>query len=277
MGVMQAVGRATELWRYPVKSMQGEQVSSLEVSSGGVVGDRGFGLVDVTTGRLLSAKAVPELFDARARAQGEPGYGVVITLPDGSEVSSADADADAALSGWLGRAVSLRRSDDGSLGDSIEFELRFDPTDDEGDLVPWPARSGSFLDSAPVHLLSVASLATMADCAPDTAWDVRRFRPNVLIDAAEGDGFVEDGWIGHDLEVGSAGVAIRVHKACGRCAMPNRAQPALVGGPTERPALTRDIGVFRALNAEHGNDLGVYADVVAGGPIAVADEIRLAD
>ncbi len=276
MGVTQAAGHVTELWRYPVKSMQGEQVASLELSAGGVVGDRGFGLVDVTTGRLLSAKAVPALFDARARSVGEPGAGVVIALPDGTEVSSADPEVDAALSGWLGRAVSLRRSDDGSTGEAIEFELRFDPTDDDGDLVPWPARAGSFLDSAPVHLLSVASLATMAACAPDTAWDVRRFRPNVLIDAGAGDGFVEDGWIGHDLEVGSAGVAIRVHKACGRCAMPNRAQPALVGGPAERPALARDIGVFRALTAEHGNDLGVYADVMTGGPIAVADELRLA-
>ena len=291
MGATQGVGQVTELWRYPVKSMQGEQVTSLELWSGGVVGDRSFGLVDAGTGRLLSAKAVPALFDARARTVAEPGGGpggaidgavdgavagqVVITLPDGREVGSDDPDASAVLSAWLGRDVALRRSGGESGDESIEFELRLDPVDDDGELFPWPARAGSFLDSAPVHVLTAASLATMAASAPETAWDVRRFRPNVVVDAGDVDGFVEDGWIGHELVFGAAGAAVRVGKACGRCAMPNRAQPALAGGPAERPALARDIGVFRALTAEHGNDLGVYADVLVAGSIAMADEVHL--
>ncbi len=286
MGATQSVGRVTELWRYPVKSMQGEQVPSIALSAAGVAGDRAFGLVDAGTGRLLSAKAVPALFEAQARTLGEsgqsdggqavgPGDGVVITLPDGREVGSDDPDLSAVLSVWLGRDVALQRAGGVSGDESIEFELRPDPIDDDGELFAWPARSGSFLDSAPVHLLTTASLATMAGSAPASAWDIRRFRPNVLIDTGGVDGFAEDGWIGGGLAFGPAGAALRVERACGRCAMPNRAQPALVGGSHERPALARDIGVFRALNAEHGNDLGVYADVLAGGPIAVADDVHL--
>lgn len=274
MGATRVAGRVTELWRYPVKSMQGEQMPSVELSAAGVAGDRAFGLVDAGTGRLLSAKAVPALFEAGARIVGD---GVVITLPDGREVGSGDPEVDAVLSAWLGRDVALRRSGGSSGDESIEFELRLDPIDDGGELFAYPARAGSFLDSAPVHLLTTASLATMAGAAPASVWDIRRFRPNVLIDTDGVDGFAEDGWIGRGLAFGPAGTALHVGQACGRCAMPNRAQPALGTGPAERPALARDIGVFRALTAEHGNDLGVYADVRGSGPIRVGDEVHLHD
>ena len=285
MGATQAVGRVTELWRYPVKSMQGEQVTSLELASGGVVGDRAFGLVDAATGRLLSAKSVPALFEAQARTVGEPAGGsgggpggsVLITLPDGREVGSDDPDAAAVLSAWLGRDVVLRRSGD-ELGDgSIEFEMRPEPDDDGGELFAWPAREGTFLDSAPVHVLTTASLATMGAVQTESVWDVRRFRPNLLIDTDGIGGFVEDEWIGRAVAFGSSAAVLSVGGACGRCAMPNRAQPAVVGGSADRPALPRDIGVFRALTAEHGNNLGVYADVVTAGRIAVADEALLRD
>jgi len=275
MAEMQVVGRVSELWRYPVKSMQGEQVRSLELSPSGVTGDRAYGLVDTTTGRLLSAKAVPPLFEARSRTV--DGV-VIITLPDGREVSADDAGAAAVLSAWLGRDVEVRRSGDGSGDESIEFELRVDPADDDGELFPWPARAGSFLDSAPIHLLTTGSLQVMAAARPQTAWDVRRFRPNVLVDTGSTGGFVEDGWIGADVVIGSTGPTISVGKACGRCAMPVRSQAALVsaGDPAgpDRPPLDRDVGVFRALTAEHDNNLGVYADVVRLGTVTLGDEVQ---
>ena len=285
MAEMQVVGRVSELWRYPVKSMQGEQVRSLDLSPSGVAGDRAYGLVDTSTGRLLSAKAVPPLFEARSRTV--DGV-VVITLPDGREVSADDAGSGAVLSDWLGRDVELRRSGGGSGDESIEFELRFDPADDDGELFAWPARAGSFLDSAPIHLLTTGSLGAMATARPQTAWDVRRFRPNVLVDTGSTDGFVEDGWIGADVAFGSsgpgstgptgAGPTISVGKACGRCAMPVRSQGALLspGGPAgpDRPPLDRDVGVFRALTAEHDNNLGVYADVTTAGTVTLGDEVQ---
>ena len=271
MGDAQVVGVVREVWRYPVKSMQGEQVTSIEADAGGVVGDRAFGVRDIATGYVLSAKAVPELFQASARTIGDV---VVITLPDGTEISSGDADAAVVLSSWLGRDVVLARPADlAGAGRSIEFELRLDPADDSGELFAWPARPGTFLDSAPLHLLTTASLAAMAELRPESVWDVRRFRPNLVLDTGPGVGFVEDTWIGHDLIAGSTGASVRVEGACGRCAMPVRSQSAL----GDRPSLDRDVGVFRALTAEHGNTLGVYGRVTALATVTVGDEVRIRD
>ena len=164
-------------------------------------------------------------------------------------------------------------ADPAGAGRPIEFELRPDPVDDSAELFAWPARPGTFLDSAPLHMLTTASLAAMAALRPESVWDVRRFRPNVVLDAGPESGFVEDTWIGRDLIAGSAGAVVRVEGACARCAMPVRSQAAL----GDRPGLDRDVGVFRALAAEHGNNLGVYGSVTAVGTITVGDEVRVGD
>jgi len=260
-------GRVVELWRYPVKSMLGESVDALELGPMGVVGDRRFGLVDRVTGHLLSAKAVPELFTARARTMGEV---VSITLPDGTALTSDDPATPAALSAWLGRPVELRESGPTDDGSSIEFELRFDPADDSGDLVPWPTMAGSFLDSAPVHVLTTGSLRAMAEARAESIWDVRRFRPNLLVDTGAAEGFIEDGWVGRGVALGSSGPTIRVDQAAMRCAMPLRPQASL----GDRPALERDLGVFRALSAEHDNHLGAYCGVASPGTVSIGDQIR---
>ena len=154
------VGVVAELWRYPVKSLQGERVRSGDLDPRGLAGDRRFGLIGAG-GVLLSAKSVPELLTAGARTEGDE---VVITLPDGTEVSASDGDASALLSRWLGREVELRETGAGELS----FEMTFDPPNDDAELVSWPARPDSFLDSAPVNALTTSGLAQMTAVAPDT-------------------------------------------------------------------------------------------------------------
>jgi len=264
MGDAHAAGQVAELWRFPVKSMQGERVDQLELGPTGVAGDRRYGLIDGASGHLLSAKSVPELFAARATTVGS---GVQITLPVGRELAADDPDASAVLSAWLGRDVELKPS--GSV--EVGYEMTFDPPNDEAELIVWPAMDGSFLDLAPVHALTTASLASMAAARPDTVWDVRRFRPNVFIDTGSASGFVEDGWVGHDVALGAAGAAIHVDMQSVRCAMPLRAQPPL----GDQPALERDIEVFRTLTAEHNNHLGIYCGVAAAGIVRVGDEVSV--
>ena len=254
-------GVVAEVWRYPVKSMQGERLERCEIGLTGLAGDRRYGLIGAN-GALLTAKSVPELFEAGARTEGAD---VIITLPDGRELGVADPDASTRLSGWLGREVHLRQTGPGAMS----FELSFDPSDDDAELVMWPARADSFLDSAPVNLLSTSSLARLTAVAPRSVWDVRRFRPNLLVDTDPGDGFAEDGWIGHDMAVG--GATVHVGSATARCAMPLRAQPAWGG----RPALARDLAVLKTLTAEHDYLLGVYGDVVAAGTVTVGDPVHL--
>ena len=264
MGDAAIVGRVAELWRFPVKSMQGERLDGLELGPDGVAGDRRYGLIDTASDHLLSAKSVPALFAARAVTVGPA---VQITLPDGRELAADDPDASAILSVWLGRPVELKPS--GSTVGAVGYEMTFDPPDDGAEMIVWPAMDGSFLDLAPVHALTTASLATMDAARPATVWNVRRFRPNVLIDTGSATGFVEDGWVGRDVALGAAGATIHVDMQSVRCAMPLRAQPPL----GDAPALERDIEVFRTLTVEHNNHLGIYCGVAAPGSVRIGDPV----
>lgn len=266
MGDAEIVGRVAELWRFPVKSMQGERLVAFELGPGGVAGDRRYGLIDPASGHLLSAKSVPALFAARATTVGTD---VQITLPDGRELAADDPDASAMLSAWLGRAVELKPS--GAAAGAVGYEMTFDPPNDGAEMIVWPAMDGSFLDLAPVHALTTASLATMDAARPASVWDIRRFRPNVFIDTGLATGFVEDGWVGHDVTLGAAGAAIHVDMQSVRCAMPLRAQPPL----DDALALERDIEVFRTLTAEHNNHLGIYCGVAAPGFVRTGDPVSL--
>jgi uncharacterized protein YcbX len=249
--------RVTELWRFPVKSMQGGAVESIEVDATGADGDREWGVVDPAAGRVLSAKRWPDLLLASATHDDATGS-VVVTLPDGREHEAGDPATDAALSDWLDHPVVLARAS----GDALPFEMHTDPTDDASDVFEWPGPPGRWVDLAQAHLLTTASLRAAAALHPDGAWDVRRFRPLALLDV-EGDGFVEDGWIGAAVKVG--GVTIEPFMPTGRCSMPTRAQPGL----------PRDVGVARALRDHHGLNLGVYGNVTGPGVVAVGDPVSI--
>src|SRR6266542_1720750 len=90
------LGSVVSLWRYPVKSMMGEELNATEITSGGLLGDRAYALVDSANGKVASAKNPrkwPQLFDFRAALVDAPTPGgklppIRITLPDGTIVSS---------------------------------------------------------------------------------------------------------------------------------------------------------------------------------------------
>jgi hypothetical protein len=267
-------GTVCELWRYPVKSLQGEPVDRLVLTAdpdgSGVVGDRAWGIVDRGTGHVLSAKTVPALLHAVASSSAEGTGAVAITLPDGTALTSDDRVAcDRALSAWLGRDVGLRpaaaRAEaEGAAG---SFQMTFDPPDDDAELVELDMPPGSFVDLAGVHVLTTGSLATMAVARPDGDWAPRRFRPNVLVDTGAATGHPEDAWVGGRLGVGPATLEVGMRTV--RCAMPLRAQPAL----GDRPALARDVEVYRTMAQRHDNHLGAYAEVVVAGTVSLGDPV----
>ncbi len=240
----------TQLWRYPVKSMQGTPVEAITVGPRGVEGDRMWGVVDAAAGKVLSAKRWPALLLA-STSVGDDGT-VTLSLPDGSAHEAGDPAADAAVSAWLDHEVQVRRP---PSGDGLPFENQVDPTDDASDTYEWPGPAGGpFVDLALVHVLTTASLGT---------WDVRRFRPNVLVDV-EADGFVEDDWVGTQVRLGEA--VVSPFMRTGRCTMVTKAQPGL----------DRDLDVARTLNASHGLDLGVYCGVERPGTVRVGDRAAVA-
>jgi uncharacterized protein len=234
--------RVLELWRYPVKSLQGERLDSATVTAEGFAGDRRFAIFDLDTGFGLTARRVPELLFASARWRDDGT--VDITLPDGS-IAADDHD----LSAWLGRRVALRAAAD-DITRSYENPNRI-ADDAETNWAPYNGARGPFHDSARarVSLVSTASLGS---------WDRRRFRANVVLD---GDG--EDDLVGANVTLGDVELDIRKH--IDRCVMTTRPQP---GG------IERDLDVLRTINRERAGRIAIGALVVRAGTVRVGDEFH---
>lgn len=258
---MTVVGRVAECWRYPVKSMQGVDVDHLDLGRDGIEGDRAWGLIDLDSQRLMSAKRYSRLLHARADDTS-------ITLPDGTRVDLQGPDANRYLSRWLGRSVALAQP---SPDSEVSYQMTFDPPDDEADYYDIPVREGTFLDLSAVHLITTATLEHARARRPDLDWNVRRFRPNLVIELDErvdaDDGFVEDAWCGLVAEIGDA--RLQAVQSTVRCAMPLRAQP---GGLRREPEL---FGALNELNAARPNHLGVYLDVTGPGRVVRGDPISI--
>jgi uncharacterized protein len=97
---------------------------------------------------------------------------------------------------------------------------------------------------------------------PDGNWDVRRFRPNLLVDV-DGDGWVEDQWCGGTVRIGAVNLVPR--QACVRCTMVTRPQPGL----------ERDVDIFRTISRSHGGTLGVWATVSKPGTLHVGESVDI--
>ena len=200
----------------------------------------------------------------------------VLTLPSGTRIAVNDPAVGDVLSAWLGRPVRLRSTDEPGATDGLAYEMTFDPPDDEAEVFAIPVPAGTFLDLAPIHLLTTATLRGCAVARPDLDWDVRRFRPNVVV-AVDADPFVEDSWAGRELRLGE--VVLRITQPTVRCAMPLRAQPAPSDEPTGA-TLARQPELHDALvelNSTFPNHLGVYAEVVTPGTVRVGDPVHLSD
>jgi uncharacterized protein YcbX len=234
--------RVLELWRYPVKSLQGERLEVATVTTAGFEGDRRFALFDVDTGFGLTARRVPELLFAAAHLRDDGG--VDITLPDGSV-----ARDDKALSAWLGRRVTLRSAD---VEVARHYENVVDFEDEAtSDWAPFEGAGGAFHDSGRTRV-SLVSTATIGK------WDPRRFRANVYLD---GEG--EDALVGSEVALGDT--LLDVVKRIGRCVMTTRPQP---GG------VERDLDVLRTINRERDGCLAIGALVMTPGAVRIGDTLE---
>ena len=228
-----------ELWRFPVKSLQGEQVDAVEFTTTGLAGDRSFAIFDVATGFGLTARRAPDLLFASAHTNRDGT--VNVTLPDGTVATD-----DAALSEWLGRRVTLR-------GRASNLQRRYEnPVDfEDEDNTEWMQFDGAaaaFHDSAQAQV-SLVSTGTLG------GWDRRRFRANVVLD---GDG--EDDLVGSDVALGDA--TLQLTSRIPRCVMTTREQP---------DGIERDLDVLRTINRERESCLAVGALVIAPGAVRVGD------
>jgi len=286
-----AIGTVATLWRYPVKSMQGEQLQSAPLTERGILGDRAFALVDQATGKVASAKHPGKwstLFACRAAFVEAPQPDnslppVAITLPDGTIITSDQPDVDDVLSRLLGRDVALvTTAPPEATFEAYKIDQHGVAQPDTITNVPvaWGAQPNSLFNYAAVHLLTSATLEHLQALYPDGAFDVRRFRPNIVVSPAPSmQGFVENDWIGHNLVLGER-AQLHVIDPCPRCVVTTLAYDDLPHDPrilrtvaqhNAAPSGTAAPGVMFSAVA------GVYARVVEGGALHQGEVVRLAE
>jgi len=271
-----ASGSVVGLWRYPVKSMMGEELNAAEVGERGLVGDRRFAVVDAATGKVAGAKNPRKwgnFFDFRAAYVEPPESGsklpaVRLTLPDGTVVTSEQPDVAQVLSRALGREVAFAEAQhDGepSGAQAEEYWPDIEGLDHRDTVTEWELPAGTFFDLAVVHLLTTATIERLRALYPDGRFEVRRFRPNIVVaTGADQQGFVENDWIGQTVAIGD-GVRLQITGPCPRCVMTTLPQGDL----------PKDPGILRTAAQNNQANVGVYADVVEGGTVRRADDVTL--
>ena len=266
------LGSVVSLWQYPVKSMMGEELNATEVTERGLLGDRAYALVDSADGKVATAKNPrkwPRLFDFRANFIEPPHAAgkvppVRITLPNGAKVTSDQGDLNQILSQALNRSITFRAAQRESVM-AEEYWPDMEGLDHRDTVTDFTLPEGTFFDCATVHLLTTATLKRLRELYPQGRFEVRRFRPNIVVELASGErGFAESGWVGHTLAVGTA-VRLNITGLCGRCVMTTLAQGDL----------PRDPGILRTAAQHNQVNVGVYAAVERGGTIRRGDPIRI--
>lgn len=269
------------IWRYPVKSMGGETLAEADITMRGVHGDRALALVEPATNHAAVVRSwAARLFDHHARYAAEPALdaelpAVRITTPDGRVLSSEQADIDQVFSAAFQRDLRLLSSAPPGL------LVAFPPGTLAGRLanlteapLAGSAPPGTFFDAACIHLIATATLAHLQAAFPGTSFDIRRFRPNIVVET-HGAPYVENDWVGRLLAIGGE-VVLRITRPCPRCVNASLAQGDLPRAP----------GILRAIAQHNLRDLGaagelpcvgVYADVVQSGRIRSGDHLRPLD
>lgn len=267
-----SVGSIGALWRYPVKSMLGEELNAAALGKRGLAGDRVYAIVDPDSGKVASAKNPkkwPHLFDCRAAFVEPPQSSqdlpaVRVTLPDGRITRSDDGDFNAAISTMLGRAGKLQTAVpekpmlEEYWPDIEGLDLRDEVTDED---MP----EGTFFDVGIVHVLTTATLDSLRAVYPDGRFEVRRFRPNIVVKTPAGErSFLENTWVDHTLVIGDE-VRLKITMDCGRCVMTTLAQADL----------PKDPGILRAAAQHNQAHVGIYAEVEQGGQVRRGDAVRV--
>lgn len=229
----------TQLWRYPVKSMAGERLSTAEVGPLGIDQDRQWGLVDRATGLVLTARRVPALLFAEPVVGDD---GIVVRLPDGTETADDDV-----LSEWVARPVTLRRPRPGERG---RYEIADNDDRPDGTWSEWEGPESVWHDSTRTRI-SIVAASALGDR------DVRRFRPNVVVQGGD-----ERDLLGSRVRIGE--VVLDVVKEIDRCVVVTRPQPGI----------ERDKSVLVQVHRERDGCLGVGALVVTGGRVGEGDQLE---
>ena len=274
-----------QIWRYPVKSMIGELVPSIQVAAHGFVGDRRWAVRDELRGGIRGAKKFGGLM--RLQAETASSGETLIAFPDGTTLSADDPAVDARLCAELDHSVSLqalppatdldhfRRGQPESEDLLTELRAIFGRDEDEPlpdlsvfppEIIEFESPPGTHHDAFPLMLMSTSALESVSLALPDSVIDVRRFRPSLVINTGEQTGHPEFDWIGRRLRIGEVELAIGA--ACPRCVMVTR---------TVSDEIPADRAILRHIVRDLDQNVGVYATVMSPGAIKEGDPVTLLD
>ena len=265
------VGSVATLWRYPVKSMLGEELEASDVTKHGLLGDRAYALLDVQSGRIASAKNPKKwakLLEFQAAFTEAPVQDtlppVKVSLPDGGSLTSEAINTSSILSSLLGRDVQLLSSAP-QTASLDQYWPNVEGTAHQETTTELVLPSGTFFDSCSVHAITTATLARLQELYPEGQFDLRRFRPNLLLKPVSDEAsFMEDAWVGSVLAIGDE-VRLSIDTACPRCVVTTLAQSGL----------SNDLGILRT-TAQYNNVIaGIRASVLHGGTIRRNDLVWL--
>ena len=269
------------IYRYPVKSMMGETLSEADIGEAGIPGDRSWAVRDEKRGGIRGGKKIPQLMTLAAQSG---TAAPLITAADGDSASASSERINDWLSGKLNHPVTLwpllpadqldhyRRGAPDT--EDFEQELRavFGRLPDEPlpdlagfeELLEFESPPGTYFDAFPISIISQQSLNTMDQLEGESRFDVRRFRPNLLVDVPGSDHpFPEQAWVGKTLAIGS--VTLKIDTTCPRCAMTTH-------GFDDLP---QDPQIMRKMVANSEGNLGIYASVVKVGKVATGDSVSV--
>jgi len=288
---MEKIGRVSEIWRYPVKSMAGERLDEAEIDGLGIPGDRGWAVRDERRGGIRGAKKIGGLMRLSARYLEAPTRATArvpeISLPDGTRFRADAPDAAELVSRAVENPVTLwplvppenrdhyRRGAPDHTDMLTELRSIFGRTPDEPlpdlsqlprELFEFESPPGTYFDALPIHVLTTATLDALAKSAPESRVDVRRFRPNFLVETDPSiQGFADAAWAGRRMRVGSLELGDSL--ACPRCVM-------VTHGFADLP---RDPKILRAIVREANQTIGLYARPIGSATVRVGDEVVLLD
>jgi uncharacterized protein YcbX len=281
-GVSEVVGSVQSLHRYPVKSMLGEDLEQVALDRRGVIGDRAYALIDDDTGKVVSIKR-PKRWGGMFELAASTRDGTVeVRFPDGTTTAINDASLPGRLSAFFERSVSVAATPppDATFDEVWMRDLKsgIDPIGssriedgeemiDNGQMM---SVNGNFSNGGPIHIVTTSTTSRFAQVAPDSRFDPKRFRPNIVIET-DGDGFVENEWTGRKLTIGAVRMTVLVPTP--RCVMTTLPQGEL---PADRKVL-RTIAQHNTVDIGIGvfPCLGIYA-VSTEGQIRVGDPVTLA-
>ncbi|WP_024851228.1 MOSC domain-containing protein [Hydrogenovibrio kuenenii] len=287
---MKKVGTIKEIWRYPVKGMAGEKINSCFMDAFGLRGDHLFAVRDTDRKEIQSCKFRPNLLQCIASytnandALSDKSF--TIRFPDGTALASDSEEMNDKISALLGHASTLEslrpanetefykryKKDDYTWLDELKATFVREPgeplpdfTDLPQDFIDYVTQLGTFFLVSPFHIITTASIAHLKNLQPNADWDIRRFRPNIVIEPVDGElGLQEQDWIGKQLKVG--GISIDCSSPAPRCGAVTRQQQGL----------DADKSMLRTIIKEADQNLGIYGDISHGGNIQVGDDVYLA-